>query len=75
MAALINYTTLIIIGFYLVYEGGMRMILFPPARIAGSPDASSPTMPVFHPCARARRQVLRLRTPRGPGPARSCTPG
>jgi len=26
VAALINYTTLIIIGFYLVYEGGMRMI-------------------------------------------------
>ncbi len=26
VAALINYTTLIVIGFYLVYEGGMRMI-------------------------------------------------
>jgi len=26
VAALINYTTLIIIGFYLIYEGGMRLI-------------------------------------------------
>lgn len=26
VAALINYTTLIIVGFYLVYEGGMRII-------------------------------------------------
>ncbi|KZX96694.1 cation diffusion facilitator family transporter [Sulfitobacter sp. HI0082] len=26
VAALINYTTLIVIGFYLIYEGGMRMI-------------------------------------------------
>ncbi|KAA2311960.1 cation transporter [Puniceibacterium sp. HSS470] len=26
VAALINYTTLIMIGFYLIYEGGMRMI-------------------------------------------------
>ena len=26
VAALINYTTLIIIGFYLIYEGGMRII-------------------------------------------------
>lgn len=26
VAALINYTTLILIGFYLIYEGGMRMI-------------------------------------------------
>ncbi len=30
IAALINYTTLILIGFYLIYEGGMRMI-DPPA--------------------------------------------
>ncbi|KEJ94491.1 cobalt-zinc-cadmium efflux system protein [Pseudosulfitobacter pseudonitzschiae] len=33
VAALINYTTLILIGFYLIYEGGMRMI-DPPA-VAG----------------------------------------
>ena len=33
VAALINYTTLIIVGFYLIYEGGMRMI-DPPA-VAG----------------------------------------
>ncbi|KKO10574.1 cation diffusion facilitator family transporter [Pseudohongiella sp.] len=26
VAALINYTTLIIVGFYLIYEGGMRLI-------------------------------------------------
>ena len=26
VAALVNYTTLIVIGFYLIYEGGMRMI-------------------------------------------------
>ena len=26
VAALINYTTLILLGFYLIYEGGMRMI-------------------------------------------------
>ncbi|MFQ1701884.1 cation diffusion facilitator family transporter [Loktanella agnita] len=26
VAALINYTTLIVIGFYLIYEGGMRLI-------------------------------------------------
>lgn len=26
VAALINYTTLILVGFYLIYEGGMRMI-------------------------------------------------
>lgn len=26
VAALINYTTLILIGFYLIYEGGMRMV-------------------------------------------------
>jgi cobalt-zinc-cadmium efflux system protein len=26
IAALINYTTLILVGFYLIYEGGMRMI-------------------------------------------------
>ena len=26
VAALINYTTLIMVGFYLIYEGGMRMI-------------------------------------------------
>ena len=26
VAALVNYTTLILIGFYLIYEGGMRMI-------------------------------------------------
>lgn len=33
VAALINYTTLILVGFYLIYEGGMRMIE-PPA-VAG----------------------------------------
>ncbi|MBC24692.1 MAG: cation transporter [Phycisphaerae bacterium] len=33
VAALINYTTLILIGFYLIYEGGMRMI--DPPEIAG----------------------------------------
>nr|WP_210283231.1 cation diffusion facilitator family transporter [Devosia subaequoris] len=26
VAALVNYTTLILVGFYLIYEGGMRMI-------------------------------------------------
>jgi len=26
VAALINYTTLILVGFYLIYEGGMRMV-------------------------------------------------
>ncbi|MAM12236.1 MAG: cation transporter, partial [Rhizobiaceae bacterium] len=26
VAALINYTTLVLVGFYLIYEGGMRMI-------------------------------------------------
>ncbi|WP_024352387.1 cation diffusion facilitator family transporter [Aurantimonas coralicida] len=30
VAALINYTTLILVGFYLIYEGGMRMIDPPP---------------------------------------------
>ena len=33
VAALINYTTLIIVGFYLIYEGGVRMI--DPPEIAG----------------------------------------
>lgn len=33
VAALINYTTLIMIGFYLIYEGGMRMI--DPPEVAG----------------------------------------
>ena len=33
VAALINYTTLILIGFYLIYEGGMRMI--EPTEVAG----------------------------------------
>src|SRR6056297_403999 len=33
VAALINYTTLILIGFYLIYEGGMRMI--DPPDVAG----------------------------------------
>lgn len=33
VAALINYTTLILIGFYLIYEGGMRMIN--PPEVAG----------------------------------------
>jgi len=33
IAALINYTTLILIGFYLIYEGGMRMI--DPPEVAG----------------------------------------
>jgi cobalt-zinc-cadmium efflux system protein len=33
VAALINYTTLIIIGFYLIYEGGMRV--FNPPEVAG----------------------------------------
>jgi len=33
VAALINYTTLILIGFYLIYEGGMRMI--DPPEVAG----------------------------------------
>ena len=33
LAALINYTTLILIGFYLIYEGGMRMI--DPPEVAG----------------------------------------
>lgn len=32
VAALINYTTLILIGFYLIYEGGMRMIDPPEVR-------------------------------------------
>lgn len=32
VAALINYTTLIVIGFYLVYEGGMRLIDPPDVR-------------------------------------------
>ena len=32
VAALINYTTLIIIGFYLIYEGGMRLIDPPEVR-------------------------------------------
>lgn len=29
VAALVNYTTLILVGFYLIYEGGMRMIESP----------------------------------------------
>lgn len=33
VAALINYTTLILVGFYLIYEGGMRMI--DPPQVAG----------------------------------------
>jgi len=33
VAALINYTTLIVIGIYLIYEGGMRMI--EPTEVAG----------------------------------------
>lgn len=33
VAALINYTTLILIGFYLIYEGAMRMI--DPPQVAG----------------------------------------
>ena len=33
VAALINYTTLIIVGVYLIYEGGMRMI--DPPKVAG----------------------------------------
>ena len=33
VAALINYTTLIIVGLYLIYEGGMRMI--DPPEVAG----------------------------------------
>ena len=33
IAALINYTTLILVGFYLIYEGGMRMI--DPPEVAG----------------------------------------
>lgn len=33
VAALINYTTLIMIGFYLIYEGGMRLIN--PPEVAG----------------------------------------
>ena len=33
VAALINYTTLILVGFYLIYEGGMRMI--EPTEVAG----------------------------------------
>ena len=33
VAALINYTTLILVGFYLIYEGGMRMI--DPPEVAG----------------------------------------
>lgn len=33
VAALINYTTLIVIGFYLIYEGGMR--LFEPTEVKG----------------------------------------
>ena len=33
VAALINYTTLILIGFYLIYEGGMRFI--DPPQVAG----------------------------------------
>ena len=33
VAALINYTTLILIGFYLIYEGGMRLI--DPPEVAG----------------------------------------
>ena len=32
VAALVNYTTLIIVGFYLIYEGGMRMIDPPESR-------------------------------------------
>ena len=33
VAALINYTTLILVGVYLIYEGGMRMI--DPPQVAG----------------------------------------
>lgn len=33
VAALINYTTLILVGFYLIYEGGMRLIA--PPQVAG----------------------------------------
>jgi len=33
VAALINYTTLILVGFYLIYEGGMRLI--EPTEVAG----------------------------------------
>lgn len=33
VAALINYTTLILVGFYLIYEGGMRLI--DPPEVAG----------------------------------------
>ena len=33
VAALINYTTLILVGFYLIYEGGMRVI--DPPQVAG----------------------------------------
>lgn len=33
IAALVNYTSLILIGFYLIYEGGMRMI--DPPEVAG----------------------------------------
>ena len=33
VAALINYTTLILVGFYLIYEGGMRLI--DPPQVAG----------------------------------------
>lgn len=33
VAALINYTTLILVGFYLIFEGGMRMI--DPPEVAG----------------------------------------
>lgn len=32
VAALINYTTLIVIGFYLMYEGGMRLVDAPEVR-------------------------------------------
>ena len=33
VAALVNYTTLILVGVYLIYEGGMRMI--DPPEVAG----------------------------------------
>ena len=33
VAALVNYTTLILVGFYLIYEGAMRMI--EPTEVAG----------------------------------------
>ena len=41
VAALINYTTLILVGVYLIYEGVMRMFDPPAVQGCGAPDLRS----------------------------------